>query len=411
MEMAPDGPLRRLSMARARLLDLTRSLRRADRHATGVDRVETAYLQHFLNDDAPCFGLVRTPLGYLLLDRVGLAAFLDRLHAVVPWGKATLLARLGKGRSPIIQQAESDLRRYAVARVTRGQLPKILAQHLADGFDYFNVGHSNLTTRVFEAIKQSGGRSHVLIHDVIPLTHPDYQRHGTVEEFRAKLQRVSAHADRVIYNSKDTQETAERALSKIGRVPPSIVAHLGTIPPQETDADMPNGLPPKTPYFVTIGTIEPRKNHAFLLDIWDEMGPEPPRLLICGARGWNNDAVFQRLDALPPDSPITELSDLDDATLSTLVKNSAGMLFPSHVEGFGLPPLEALTLGARVLCNDLPVLKEFLHDKPVYAAVSDPYLWISTIKTWATLPPSVLKNSDFTGPTWTDHFKVVLRLT
>ena len=165
--MAPDGPLRRLDMARARLLDLTRSLRRADRRATGVDRVETAYLEQFLKDDAPCFGLVRTPLGYLLLDRTGLAAFLDRLQAAVPWGKATLLSRLGKGRSPIIQQAESDLRRHAIARASRGRLPAILTQHLANGFDYFNVGHSNLTTRVFAAVKQAGGQTHVLILSLI----------------------------------------------------------------------------------------------------------------------------------------------------------------------------------------------------------------------------------------------------
>ena len=410
MEMAPERPLRRLGMA-LRLLDLTRSLRRSDRRATGVDRVEMAYLEHFLSDDVPCFGLVRTPLGYLLLDRAGMAGFLGQLQGTVPWGKATLLSRLARGRSPIIQQAESDLRRAAIARGSRRQLPKILTRHLGDGFDYFNVGHSNLTARVFAALKQSGGRSHVLIHDVIPLTHPEFQRPGTVEGFRAKLQKVSAQADRIIYNSKDTQQNAEALFTKMGRVPPSIVAHLGTMPPQTNDATMPSGLPPTAPYFVTVGTIEPRKNHAFLLDLWDQMGAKAPRLLICGSRGWNNDAVFQRLDALPPDSPISEWADLDDPTLATLVKDSAGLLFPSHVEGFGLPPLEALTLGARVLCNDLPVLREFLHDKPVYAAASDPYLWINTIQTWAVLPPTVLENGSYTGPTWADHFKVVLRLS
>lgn len=398
-------------MACARLLDLTRSLRRADRRATGVDRVERAYLTQFLTDDVPCFGLVRTPLGYLLLDKVGMAAFRDRLQGSASWGKTSVLARVGKGRSAVIQQAESDLRRWAIARAPRGRLPAILSQHLGDGFDYFNVGHSNLTARVFDAVKHSGGKAHVLIHDVIPLTHPEFQRANTVETFRAKMQRVSAHADRVIYNSKDTQQNADAYMTKMGRVPPSIVAHLGTIPPQTTDAELPNNLLPTTPYFIAVGTIEPRKNHAFLLDLWAQMGTEAPRLLICGTRGWNNDAVFQRLDALPPDSPITEHANLDDATLATLVKNSAGLLFPSHVEGFGLPPLEALTLGARVLCNDLPVLREFLHDKPLYAATSDPNLWISTIKTWAMLPTSVLESGGFAGPTWADHFKVVLRLS
>ena len=212
-------------MARARLLDLTRSLRRADRGATGVDRVERAYLSHLLSQDTQLFGLVRTPIGYLLLDRKGLAAFQERLQGQVPWGRATLLSRLGTGRSAALKRAESDLRRLACGRARRGKLSGMFGTWMPDGFDYFNTGHSNLTDRVFDAVKDAGGQAHVLIHDVIPLSHPEYQRPGTVETFRTKLTRVSARADRVIYNSADTRQQAEAMMQQMGRVPPCIVAH------------------------------------------------------------------------------------------------------------------------------------------------------------------------------------------
>lgn len=393
-----------------RLLDLTRSLRRSGRGVTGVDRVERAYLQRFIADDVPAFGLVRTPLGYLLLDQNGLADFYEKLEGRRPWGRAAFLSRLPRGRDLQVQQAESDLRSLAVARVRRGKLSETLRRHLPEGFDYFNVGHSNLTERVFDAIRLAGGQAHVLIHDVIPLDYPQYQRAGTVEVFRDKLKRVGQHATRVIYNSDDTRIRAEQYLQDWGRSPPSIVAHLGTIAPVPVPSEVPAHLPPDRPYLVTVGTIEPRKNHSFLLDLWDEMGPAAPPLLICGSRGWNNDSVFARLDALTPTSAVQEVPDLTDGAIAQLVNKSAGTLFPSHAEGFGLPPVEALTLGSRVLCNDLGVLREILGNKAVYAGVSERYLWINTITSWVESPHTSQETTVFSGPNWDDHFKTVLRL-
>ncbi|WP_394398143.1 glycosyltransferase family 4 protein [Sulfitobacter sp. 1A15299] len=390
-------------------MDLTRSLRRVGRGATGVDRVELAYLSHLLTGAAPLFGVARTALGYAVLDRDGMRAFQDRLAGRVAWGRADLLSRLPRGRSVALSRAESDLRRLAVARCVPARLPAMLSRHLPPGFAYLNVGHSNLTDRVLGAVKQARGRSAVFIHDVIPLEHPAYQRPGTVAPFRAKIDRVSAQADLVIYNSQDTRQRSEAQMR--GRIPSAIVAHLGVDLPAPDAGDLPAGLPPERPYFVVVGTIEPRKNHGFLLDLWQKMGPDAPLLLICGARGWNNSAVFNRLDRLPENGPAQELANLSDEGLAALVQGAAGMLFPSHAEGFGLPPAEALSLGTRVLCNDLPVLHEVLGDKAVYAPLGEPYSWIRTIEEWAASVPDPRPATTFIAPTWAEHFKTVLKST
>lgn len=379
--------------------------------ATGVDRVELAYLDYLTQDDTPVLGIVRTPLGYLLLDRAGMVDFRNRLQGVTAWGRLSLLSRFGISRPETTRRAESALRRLSVARCTRRGLPRMLRHHFSGPFEYFNVGHSNLTDRMLRGVKASGGRVNVLIHDVIPLEHPQFQRPETLAPFRGKIMRVSAMADHVIYNSHDTQQRAEIHMAQMGRVPAGTVAHLGVSSPHPDPSALPTGLPSSGPYFVTVGTIEPRKNHALLLDIWDMMGPDAPPLFICGSRGWNNDPVFARLDALPPDSLVREYSGLSDPALAALVQGARALLFPSIAEGFGLPPVEALMLKTRVLCNDLAVLQEILGPHAAYASITDANLWLDKVKEWTEASPETRALDDFAAPSWSDHFKTVLRLT
>lgn len=395
--------------APARLIDLTRSLRRAGRVPTGVDRVEQAYLAHLIPDEVPVYGIVRTAFGYLLLDQAGVVAFHDKIAGTQDWARASLLSRLVGRRDVQVQRAESDLRRLALARCTPRRLQAMLTRHMPADFAYYNVGHSNLTDRVLNAVRRAEGRIHVLIHDVIPLEYPQYQRPQTVAPFRQKLMRVGKWADRVIYNSDDTRRRADALMQGWGRVPQGIVSHLGTITPLPDPAGMPAHLPPKVPYFITVGTIEPRKNHALLLDLWEQMGADAPPLLICGNRGWENEAVFARLDALKPDDPVQEIPGLPDAALACLVQNAAGALFPSHAEGFGLPPVEALALGTRVLCNDLGVLREILGSHAHYHPVSERDLWLKTVKAWEKDRPVAINGDAFQAQTWVNHFKTVLR--
>ncbi|MEP3944796.1 glycosyltransferase [Ascidiaceihabitans sp.] len=381
-------------------------MRRAGRVLTGVDRVEMAYLKAFLADDVPAFGLVRTPFGYVLLDDMGLRAMCGRLSHPSKMASPDVLSLLSRGLTRTERKAQTEVRRNAFARALPPKLDQMLAKHLPQGTHYFNVGHSNLTDRVLQAVRGLGGVTAVMVHDVIPLDFPQYQRVGTVEVFREKLMRVRQFADVVIYNSADTQTRTEAQMAVWGDVPRSIVSHLGTEQPYPN----PDFICPKTPYFVTIGTIEPRKNHAFLLDLWEELGPAAPELHIVGSRGWNNDAVFSRLDALDEHGPVRERNGLCDADMLALLQGASGFLFPSFAEGFGLPPVEAAMLGVPILSNELGVIREILDDIPVYASVSDRYLWLTTIKQMAGDDPKRRKFDRFSPPDWTAHFNTVLSL-
>ncbi|MEL7211187.1 MAG: glycosyltransferase family 1 protein [Pseudomonadota bacterium] len=381
---------------------------------TGVDRVEMAYLTQLLQLDGPLFGLVRTSLGYVLLERMGVAA-LEGCLAKGNWPARDLLSRFTNRAAPTRQQAESLVRRHALARCRPQGLARMIAAHIPEGASYLNVGHANLTRCVLEAFAHA--KRVVMIHDTIPLDYPEHQADGIPEAFAAKLRRVGELADLVIYNSAQSQRDAQRYFREWGLSPKGIVVLLGVTEPDLMEGYWPDAVDATRPVFVSVGTIEPRKNHALLLDVWEALAKERrademPQLVIAGARGWKNEEVFHRLDASGP--AIIELNTLSDADLFVLLKGATALLFPSVTEGFGLPPAEATLLGTPVICADLPVYREFLGDIPVYLDVNDGYLWKKAVETalerGKNISGTQATSDHFALPTWTDHFNIVLRV-
>jgi len=401
----------------ARLLDLSRLASRAGRVHTGIDRVELAYLRAFLAETVPVFGLVRTAWGFVLLDKGGCHGFLDRVEGHTAWGPVDRLSRLRSGFPRARQQAEADLRRLCIARCLPLGLRRMLSQHLPSRSSYVNVGHSNLSDRVLKAVRRAlNGQIAVLIHDTIPLDFPHFQRAGTVPRFGDLLRQVQRYAGLILCNSAQTQADVIRHMSPLGQVPDTIVAPLGVdVHRPDMQATLPIGFDENRPCFVTIGTIEPRKNHMFLLDLWTELqadypADQMPQLVICGTRGWNNDAVFARLENDPMmGRHIFEMPNLTDGEIAAVLLRVNGALFPSHAEGFGLPPAEALALGVPTICNTLEIYREILCDYPVYASVEDRYLWRQEIRKLASGQVNgQLRNTGFQPLSWQEHFKGVL---
>jgi glycosyltransferase involved in cell wall biosynthesis len=377
---------------------------------TGIDRVELAYLAALQADDVPLFGLIRSGAGWLLLDGAGCGGLQALATGKAALGKPDLLSRLVHRGNPLRAAAESSVRRLAMARGARPGLARLLRQ-VPKGASYLNVGHANLTARSLSTLRLAGLTVTVLIHDTIPLDHPEFARPDTVEPFRAKLAAVSAHATRVIHITDAARQKTEAQLARLGRTPPGLTAAIGVSLPHPDPTALPPGLDLTPPYFVTLGTIEPRKNHALLLDIWEELGPLPPRLYIVGNRGWADAALLARLEALPPGGPVQELRGLSDGAVAALLQGATALLAPSHAEGFGLPPLEAASLGIPVIAADLAVTKELMADKAVYLDLSDRYSWMQTIlRQTQTAISDRSRETLWRPPDWAAHFKKVLNL-
>lgn len=376
---------------------------------TGIDRVEFTYLSHLLGEAPPLFGLVRSRVGWLLLDRAGCEKLFLVARGDLPMRRPDLLSRLIHRKNPLRASAESTARALAVARAARPGLARLL-RRLPAGTTYLNVGHANLTRSGLACLRKAGLTTAVMIHDTIPLDHPSFARPGTVEPFRKKLAAVSAEAACVIHISHAARRLTEAHMAKAGRVPPGLVAWNGVTQVHPDVSALPPGLDLSTPFFVTLGTIEPRKNHHLLLDVWGQLGPRAPRLFIVGSRGWADSALLDRLDALPEGGPVRELGGLSDGAVAALLARATALLAPSLAEGFGLPVLEAASLGTPVVAADLEVTRELLGDKAVYLSPFDSYSWMETIErlsiTGSTATQPLI---EWQPPTWQDHFKTVLR--
>ncbi len=236
-----------------------------------------------------------------------------------------------------------------------------------------------------------------MVHDVIPLDFPAFTRPDTARRFETELKETAQTCDALIFNSADTATRSQHWLDIWGLSPASLPIPLGVEPLPAPTAE-PAAEPAE---FIILGTIEPRKNHQLLLDIWPEI---PAHLHIIGQRGWRNEAVFSTLDSSPMmGKTVFEHNNLDDASLAHRLASARALLFPSFAEGFGYPLVEALQMRLPVICADLPCFREIAGDLPLYLSPDDKPGWKAEILA-ATHSPRKEIPANVSFPTWEQHF-------
>ncbi|CBJ51880.1 glycosyltransferase family 4 protein [Ralstonia solanacearum] len=370
------------------LLDVTRLTGRLlkGRLPTGVDRVGLAYVRHFA----------------------------DRARAVVRLGAHGWIA----SRRTSLQLF--DLLLSPSRRGFAGQAGWLVGRTWCDHWNQsaspgallFNLGHSGLERADYPRhLRRLGARPLFMVHDLIPITHPEYCRPGERNRHAVRMDHVLRLAGGVITNSAATLEALRAHAESAGlRMPPALAAPLAPAAlPRPASARL---LP--APYFVMLGTIEPRKNHGLILQLWrrlvEHLGERAPRLIVIGRRGWeceNTVDMLERCEALR--GVVIERPACSDAELATWLGHAQALLFPSFAEGYGLPLMEALSLGVPVVASDLPVFREIAGSLPDYLDPLDGIGWLARIASYATdTSPERIAQLErlkgFAPPSWASHF-------
>ena len=281
---------------------------------------------------------------------------------------------------------------------------------------YLNVGHTGLNsphTRPWLSDREL--RPVFLIHDLIPITHPEYCREGEAVRHQLRMETALRAASGLILNSAATaRDLGQFASDRDIAMPPSLIAWLGTdTKPVKAIA---SPAVQDRPYFLMIGTIEARKNHLLVLKVWQEivtlLGNQAPDLIVIGQRGWEAaEAIAILNDAGSLQGHVHEMTRCDDIQMSKMLAGARAMLMPSFVEGFGLPVVEALQQGVPVIASDLPVFREIAGDIPTYLDPHDRAAWASAIIEYtgdgAERRRQLTAASGFQAPDWDKHFALV----
>lgn len=375
------------------LLDVTRQIWRRWEgvRPTGIDRICDAWLEHY----APRSQAVIITKGrQVILPVAASRALFAALAAPAP-----------------ADGSSTPFRRRMIAIALRWGW-NWLRDLDGRGRFWLNAGHTGLhIADLADWCSRTKVRPIYLVHDLIPITHPQFCRPGEDAKHTKRIRTVLSTAAAIVANSQHTLDTLEEFADRAGiSKPRAIVAWPGFARlPADPDTDHPQE--PAT--FVILGTIEARKNHALLLKVWqrlvERMGDACPRLIIVGRRGWEADDVFALLDTHDFKSKVIEAGPLHDDELAKVLGSARALLFPSHAEGFGIPLVEALAAGLPVIASNLPVFGEVAGDIPELLPPDEIEAWVEMLTDYTT-PDSprrarqLARIAGYTAPTWDEHF-------
>lgn len=388
------------------ILDLSRLLSRVLHPTpTGIDRVEMAYARTLwrLIPDRLLFSAVH-PCGlYGRLPERAVERFLDLTEA--RWEREGAHEQQQQTWGRALDQLWS-LRPRPVPHVTR---PRVLLQA--------SPHHLDRTRLVARKLAREGARFVCLVHDLIPVAYPEYARPGGDKRHHQRLHTLSTYADGLLVNSQATLDSLVHWLGPDILQRPTRVAHLGVdrrTPPEPAPSPSPG-------YFVCVATLEPRKNHLLLLNLWRSMveamgAAQTPQLILVGRRGWENENILDMLERCSAlKAVVQELPRLPDQELRRLLARARALLMPSFAEGFGLPIIEALAAGIPVLASDLPAHREAGGTVPEYFDPIDGAAWRSAILDYAA-PASTRRQAqlgrlaDWLPASWDNHILAALAL-
>lgn len=351
---------------------------------TGIQRVVRAVLGQLVNTDIP--GVSVQPI------------FASRNHGFC---KATLL---------------SDGRLVSASSCPSGLQPV----EIRTGDIYLGL---DLAAQILPAVESQlatwrrlGVSINIVVYDLLPNTQPDWFSPKLVRNFQNWLGAVARQSDRCICISQAVAQSLTRHLSANNVCPLPIIQ---TIPlGSDLNASFPSQGSPNDASvlldwmqsartILAVGTIEPRKGYAQLLDALDHLWQSDPRrniaLLIIGRTGWKTEKLQERIRRhCEMGKRLVWLDQTSDEFLLAAYQHCAGLIAPSYQEGCGLPLIEAAANGAPILARDIPVFREIGGSLFDYFQDDTPRALASRIRHWLSDARPPTEEEVAALPRWED---------
>ncbi len=407
--MTDSAQDRRTDVDREIVLDIWHlSLGFARETPAGVDRVDMSFAAHFLTADVPNRkALLLTPLGPRAVRVAGARRIFEGVQT--HWRETerpkadSALVRVRDALAGLSPSRRSPLQGFhrktyqAFRAGTGAALLHCATWRQITGIGtnaiYLNVSQYPLSApSYFRWLRVRPDVKPVfMIHDLLPIEYPEYFHPESVKRHHRRLSVFAKIAAGAIVSTQEVADGLLTYIERLGRKTiPLLVQPLPVSPTFHQPREHDEGLAAR-PYFVICGTIEPRKNHLLLLNLWRELerslGPATPKLVVVGARGWENENILDLLERCPGvRDHVIEAPGLSTPSLKRLIDNARAVLMPSFAEGYGLPVAEALTAGAPVLASDLPSLRAMNGAEITWLDPLDGLGWLAAIRRLAEAP-------------------------
>lgn len=210
----------------------------------------------------------------------------------------------------------------------------------------------------------------VTVHDLTSITMPHRHRIRTLLSFNLLIARSLDMAHGIAAVSRTAAEEIVRGFGirrgKIEIVPNGVDPFFS---PGTAEEIARFGVTARD-YILFAGTLEPRKGVGDLLDAWERID-RAPRLVIAGDPGWGESSLRRRIESHPRRREIVVTGYVDREALRALYRGALTFVYPSHFEGFGLPPLEAMACETPVIASNGGALPEVVGDAAMIVGVRD----------------------------------------
>lgn len=225
---------------------------------------------------------------------------------------------------------------------------------------------------------QIKGKRIVVVYDTVVKDYPETMNKKTRLSLQFTLKASIKRADKIItiseFSKKRITECYSVSEDKITVIP--CAADRKKFYPSADDTDLSDNICgkyniPKN-YFLYLGNLEPRKNIVRLIEAYSEAkkNKKIPKLVIAGGKGWLYEEIFQRVKELSLLDDIVFTGYIDDGDVPEIMRHAQAFCFPSLYEGFGMPPLEAMSCSVPVIVSNCTSLPEVVGDCGIKV---DPY--------------------------------------
>jgi len=205
------------------------------------------------------------------------------------------------------------------------------------------------------------------VHDLIPFLYPEVHTSRTLVTQRPLTGRTLASADKIITVSENTKRDLLRLFrlqeEKVQVVHTAVSGVFQPVP-EERVAESLSRLGIERPYFLFVGTLEPRKNVTTIVKAFYQVQKRLPaaQLVIVGKKGWGYQGIFETIEALGLCASVKYLGHMTEPDLVSVYNGAVALVYPSLYEGFGLPPAEAMACGTPAIASNTSSLPEVVGD-------------------------------------------------